>query len=41
VYVIINDTSEEFDAENNQLSTRKTLSEEPIIEQREKQIPLL
>jgi hypothetical protein len=37
VCVIINDTSEEFDAENNPIMNPKTLSEEPSAEQKEKQ----
>jgi hypothetical protein len=41
VYVIINDTSKEFDAKITQLLTRKILSAGPTIEQKEKQTPLL
>jgi hypothetical protein len=41
VHVIINSTSKEFDAENNPVINPQTLSEELIIEQREKQISLL
>jgi hypothetical protein len=37
VYAIINDTSEEFDAENNPIINLQNPHEEPIIEQKEKQ----